>query len=284
MFLAAETDHRPVFSVWLAGVFAFTFIWSLQGTKWCNDETLRGPPTPVHPQDRLTIRRHIFPQTYSQTSPASSGKRCFGAGWALWACAPCRLRWLSRLNRLSSHTERISLIDPLISLLTSSLLTTANPGWHPTIWTSNRGPNGVKNKIKEEKQKTTHTHTYTHFTLISDAHASRLSEILPPVSPGGGSVWSGRVVFGSLTSSASIKNLHKLFCISQIKQDWCLHLHDLHLFLSRFFFFLFFWKRAENQNKPWKRSLQKHFMWTDRERETLLSEQWAAAERSVWWI
>lgn len=155
--------------------------------------------------DRLTIRRHIFPQTYSQTSPASSGKRCFGAGGALWACAPCRLRWLSRLNRLSSHTERISLIDPLISLLTSSLLTTANPGWHPTIWTSNRGPNGVKNKIKEEKQKTTHTHAYTHFTLISDAHASRLSEILPPVSPGGGSVWSGRVVFGSLTSSASIK-------------------------------------------------------------------------------
>lgn len=50
MFLAAETDHRPVFSVWLAGVFAFTFIWSLQGTKWCNDETPRGPPTPVHPQ------------------------------------------------------------------------------------------------------------------------------------------------------------------------------------------------------------------------------------------
>lgn len=234
--------------------------------------------------DRLTIRRHIFPQTYSQTSPASSGKRCFGAGGALWACAPCRLRWLSRLNRLSSHTERISLIDPLISLLTSSLLTTANPGWHPTIWTSNRGPNGVKNKIKEEKQKTTHTHTYTHFTLISDAHASRLSEILPPVSPGGGSVWSGRVVFGSLTSSASIKNLHKLFCISQIKQDWCLHLHDPHLFLSLFFFFLFFWKRAENQNKPWKRSLLKHFMWTDRERETLLSEQRATAERGVRWI
>lgn len=128
---------------------------------------------PSSSSDRLTIRRHIFPQTYSQTSPTSSGKRYFGAGWALWACAPCRLRWLSRLNRLSSHTERISLIDPLISLLTSSLLTTANPGWHPTIWTSNRGPNGVKNKIKEEKQKTTHTHTYTHFTLISDAHISR---------------------------------------------------------------------------------------------------------------
>ena len=101
---------------------------------------------------------------------------------ALWA--PCFLRWLSRLNSLSSHTERISLIDPLISLLTSSLLTTANPGWHPTIWTSNRGPNGVKNKIKEEKQRTIHTHMYTHFTLILDAHASRLSEILPPVSPG----------------------------------------------------------------------------------------------------
>lgn len=101
---------------------------------------------------------HTYKNTKTDVDAKSSRGQC--------GLQPSPTFWLSSLNRsrscVESHAQRISLIEPLISLLTSSLLKASNPGWQAAIWTSNKRNKWAptKNKTRQEKQAVGNTCTH----------------------------------------------------------------------------------------------------------------------------